>query len=281
LSIAIPPYATHYVELLPEQGAAPFSHTLRLEGPAWTRLVPVEVRAGTRMWWSNRGDAGHSWLQRRIDLRGVSHAELTYDLWYDIEWGWDWAGVRVSTDEGENWEWVEGLQSVVPPPGTGAPEAAYTGRSGVKGAPDGSRPAEWVQERIDLGSYAGREILVRFDMVTDDAVNEPGLCIDNLAIDAIEWRNEDEASDDGWVASGFAPIGNQVPLEYLVQAVTYAGDEASVSRLEASGGHGEWQIADLGRYANRVVLVISALTDPVGPISTEDIRFTLTIDRVP
>ncbi|MHB1318631.1 MAG: hypothetical protein ACYCYF_08455, partial [Anaerolineae bacterium] len=277
LSLSMPPYATRYVELLPPTGPA-LTLTMRLDGPAWTRLVPADAPSGTSVWWSNRGDAGHSWLERRIDLRGATHATLTYDLWYDIEWGWDWAGVRVSMDEGEHWTWVAGLHSVTPPPGSVAPHVAYTGRSSAQGGPDGSRVAEWVKERVDLSPYAGREILVRFDMVTDDALNEPGLCIDNLAIDAIGWRDEHTVADDAWVASGFARIDNRLPLVYVVQVVRYAGDEVVIQRLEATGGHGEWRLPDLGGVTDRAVLLISALTEAGGPLSTEEVGYTLSIE---
>lgn len=278
---SVPPYAAQYVELLPEQGLPLSALTMRLDGPSWTRLVPVDVLSGTSMWWSNRGDAGHSWLEKRIDLRGVSGAQMTFDVWYDIEWGWDWAGVRVSTDGGEQWTWVEGLQSVAPPAGTSAPYAAYTGRSGVEGAPLASQPASWVKERIDLGPYAGREILVSFDMMTDDALNGPGLCIDNLAIDAIGWHDEGTDADDGWGASGFVRTSNRVPVEYLVQVAIYAGDEVAIQRLEATGGKGEWRLANAGGVITRAVLIISAITDATGPISTEEIPFTLSIEPAP
>ena len=66
----------------------------------------------------------------------------------------------------------------------------------------GLAAGEWVEERVDLAQYAGSEILVRFDMMTDDALNEPGLCIDNLAVDAIGWQDEDTDSDDGWRSVG-------------------------------------------------------------------------------
>ena len=33
---------------------------------------------------------------------------------------------------------------------------------------------KWVEEQVDLTPYAGKQILLRFENVTDDAVNGPG-----------------------------------------------------------------------------------------------------------
>ena len=50
---------------------------------------------------------------------------------------------------------------------------------------------------VDLTPYAGSEVLVRFEYVTDDAVNGRGLCLDDFAIDEIGWADDAE-SDGGW-----------------------------------------------------------------------------------
>ena len=45
---------------------------------------------------------------------------------------------------------------------------------------------------MDLTPYAGKEILVRFEMITDDAVNMPGLLIDKIAIPEIGYTDNVE-----------------------------------------------------------------------------------------
>ena len=45
--------------------------------------------------------------------------------------------------------------------------SAYTGSSDD----DGDGEPDWVTERFDLSVYAGEEIWLRFEYVTDDAVN--------------------------------------------------------------------------------------------------------------
>ena len=65
------------------------------------------------MWWSNRGDAVDATLTRAFDLTGVSQASLAFDLWFDIEEGFDFAYVLASRDGGASWDVLEGRDSTV------------------------------------------------------------------------------------------------------------------------------------------------------------------------
>ncbi len=46
----------------------------------------------------------------------------------------------------------------------------------------GGKTPEWVEEQVDLTPFAGKEVQVRFEYVTDDAVNGPGMLLDNFAV---------------------------------------------------------------------------------------------------
>ena len=269
------PYTAYYVAL--ERGATGdlADLSVQLDAPVTTRLVAATVPDGPTMWWSNRGDAGHAWLERTIDLRAVMAATLTFDLWHDIEAGWDWGGVRVSADGGSNWVWLSGRHTAPSPAGEQEPQPLYTGRSGT----DGDR-AQWVAEQIDLSPYAGTQILLRFDMFTDDAQTEPGLCLDNIAIDAIGWRDED-GDATGWSAHGFVRTDAVVPLDYIVRAILFSGDSVSIHDIAMLDGHAEWAPGDDAQALERAVLVISPITDPSGPLTTEEIPVTLTLQQVP
>jgi len=52
-----------------------------------------------------------------------------------------------------------------------------------------------VREKIDLTPYAGRPIVVRFEMVTDDAVNLPGLCIDDMRVPELGFSDDSNRYD--------------------------------------------------------------------------------------
>jgi immune inhibitor A len=218
-------------------------------------------------------------LEHRFDLSDVPEAVLTFDLWYDIEYGWDYVGVRVSIDDGGSWVWLEGEHTRTLTGASAAPGPVYSGRSGVDAAAlagGDPPPAQWVSERIDLTPYVGHEIILRWDKFTDDGINEPGLCLDNIRIEAIGFYDDVEAGEGDWVAHGFMRHDNVLPVEYIVQVVTY-GESISVERLPVTDGRGEWLLPGLGDEFERAVLIISAAV----PVTTEPVPYRLTIEPWP
>ena len=114
--------------------------------------------------------------------------------------------------------------------------------------------------------YAGNEVLVRFEYVTDDAVNGRGLCLDDFAIDEIGW-SDDAESDGGWEANGFARVNNLVPEEFLVQIVRKApGGAAEVTRLLLDGeADGEVRLVGVNADpGEQVAVIVSAVTREEG-----------------
>jgi immune inhibitor A len=246
-------HGTDYVEL---QGDSPLA--FRFTGSTQIGLVDTTAHSGRYFWWSNRGDDSDMMLTRAFDLSDVSDATLEFWTWYDTEEDWDYAYVEISTDDGETWE------VLTTPSGTGTnPNGnsfgwAYTGRSG------GGAAAEWIQERIDLSPYAGQEVVVRFEYITDDAVNRPGLVLDDIAIPEIDYTSDFEKDADGWEPAGFIRHANVLPQRWLVQLILF-GRETTVQRLELNEDQtGEWVIPLEGR-TDRAVITISGLA----PVTTE------------
>jgi bacillopeptidase F (M6 metalloprotease family) len=55
----------------------------------------------------------------------------------------------------------------------------YTGCSG--GSETGMECSpQWIQEKVDLSAYAGQKILVRFEYITDAALNYESLMLDDI-----------------------------------------------------------------------------------------------------
>jgi hypothetical protein len=112
---------------------------------------------------------------------------------------------------------------------------AYTGMSGGADVP------AWLQERIDLTPFAGEELLLRFEYVTDGAASGPGVMLDNVAIQDIGLSDGFEALDPGWEAEGWLRTANAVPNEWGLFLVTEALGEAgnvvhSVTPLAVEAG---------------------------------------------
>ena len=210
----VPQYGSKYYKII-SSGPA----TLHFEGNKETPLVPRPPAGGDGCWWSNRGDSIDTTLTAEVALPDQDSLAMTYSLWYSIEEGWDYTYVEVSTDGGETWDVLEGnLSSAVDPVGN-AFGPGYTGSSG-----------RWLEDSVDLTPYRGREVLLRFEYVTDDAIHGAGLCLDNISIPGASFP--DVAATDGvpWEANGFVLTPHTVPQQYLLTVIEM-GTEPTVRRV--------------------------------------------------
>ncbi len=216
-------YGTHYVEMGSKLRES--SITVKFDGIGHNSLLPVEV-SQPGCWWSNVGDSITSSLTREVDLTGTERAMLKYDVWYSIEEEWDYVYLQVSEDGGGHWDILDTpLTSAANPIGV-AFGPGYTGAS--KG---------WQTEAVDLSKYSGRVILVRFQYVTDDALNDMGMCLKGLEISG----NGISSDDRGWSHDGFVFIDNRVPQEFAVQVIQ-KGDTNQVIRVPLQlTSAGMWQ----------------------------------------
>ena len=197
-------------------------------------------------WWSDRSDGIDSRLTRKIDLTGVSSATLTFDIWYDIEPGWDYGYVAASTDDGRTWTALAGDNTTLDDPVGAAYGPGYTGQT------DG-----WVRETVDLSTYAGDEVLLRFEYITDDATHLTGLAVDNIAIAEIGLQDSADA-DSGWDRDGLQRVDGPIKQEFIVQAI---GTDGRVVRSTLDSGNvGGMLLGD-----GATVIAISAVT----PSTTE------------
>jgi immune inhibitor A len=248
-------YGADYIEL--QTGETSEAWTVHFTGSTAVRLVDNEAHSGSYQWWSNRGDESDTTLTRAFDLTGLGQATLQAWLWYDIEEDYDYAYVEVSTDGGQTWDILPGKHTTDHNPSGNSFGQAYTGKSGGEaGASEasGAKP-QWVLEEMDLSPYAGQQILLRFEYITDDAYNSPGFCVDDISVPELGYHYDAEG-DDGWVALGFIRTGNTLPQRYLVQLVEL-GAETVVRRMDLNGDQ-KGQLV-IGGEVERAALVVSAL----------------------
>jgi len=246
----------------------PDAPTVRVafRGVSTAELFPLAPPSGRACWWGNAGDSIDATLTREIDLGTAESATLRWKVWHDIEADWDYAYVEVSGDGGRTWDILTPRHASDSDPNGAAYGPGYTGRT-----------EGWLSDQVDLSSYAGGRVMVRFEYVTDDAVHLDGICLDDFEVPEIGW-SDDAESDGGWTAEGFARVGNRIQQEYLVQIVTDAGDDGPVvERLPiAPDGSGETTLSTDGGNT-MIVVIVSAVTSA----SRSDAPYTLTIEPVP
>jgi hypothetical protein len=218
---SVPQYAGDYIEL-----KSPRDLSIDFAGSTKARLIGAEPHSGQYFWWSNRGDVTDLTLTREFDLSGVKQATLKYWTWYALEKDWDYAYLTVSADGGQRWQIIQAPSTTDSNPVNANYGWGYTGNSG------GGEQPMWIQETVDLSKYAGRKILVRFEVINDLAVNLPGLALDDVSVPEINYADDFESGAGGWQSAGWLHTNNFVPQGYVVQLVSFGQDgTTTVSRL--------------------------------------------------
>jgi immune inhibitor A len=237
---------------------------VRFSGSTLVPLVGNEVHSGAYQWWAVRGDEGDATLTRAFDLSGLSRATFEVWMWYDLEEDYDYGYVAVSADSGETWTLLANEHTTTASPTGDSYGPAFTGRSG------GGTAAKWVQQAFDLSPYAGQEILVRFEVITDESVNRPGLALDDFAIPELGYADDVEGGEAGWQAEGWLRVTEKVPQSFLVQVISL-GSSPRVERMVLDQeNQGEVTISGLGAGIDRAVLAISAMA----PYTTEPATYS-------
>jgi immune inhibitor A len=243
----VAPYGVDYIYL---QGDVDL--TLDFYGDTRARLLDTGSHSGDHLWYANRGDDSNMRLTRAFDLSGLTQATLQFWTWYDIETDWDYGYVVVSNDDGATWQILRGPNTTDTNPNGNSYGWAYTGRSG-------DVPV-WIQEGVDLSAYAGQQILLRFEYVTDDALNYPGWAIDDIAIPELAFLDDGEEGRS-WRAQGFQRLTAPLDQRFIVQVIEM-GETTSVRRLPLDAANrGEVRLSGFGSTLDKAIIFVAAASD--------------------
>lgn len=219
--------------------------TLSFTGSTVTGLLPADPYSGSYAFWSNKGDESDMTLTREFDFTNVSAPiELSFQTWYDIETDWDYVYVEVS-ENGETWE------ILTTPSGTGTDPSGNSYGWGYTGVTD------WKQETVDLSAYAGKKVFVRFEYITDAAVNGEGFMVDDIEVTAVNYKSDFEADNGGWVAEGFVRVQNTLPQTFGLALILTS--DSSVTMIPVNPDQTA-EIALSLTDGNEAYLIVSGLT---------------------
>lgn len=247
-STTVHQYGTDYYVLPSPKGDL----TISFDGQENAKLVDVDAHSGKVQWWSNRGDEIDSRLTRKVDLSGTKKATFRFWTWFDLEENYDYAFVMVSTDAGKTWTTLPGRYTTTENPNGGNFGSGFTGKSGAQPA--------WVQESMDLTPYAGKQILLRLEYVTDDVYNAQGIGFDDFEIPEIGWKDDAETEGD-WVAEGFVRTDNRLDQGFAVQVITQgkATKVQSMALDDLAKGQLVLRNVGSGQDISSVVVAVSGL----------------------
>jgi len=250
-------FGVDYVEI-----TCPGQHTLSFSGNTANTILPTEAYSGDYFFWSNMGDHSNMSLEQRFDLKEVNASiEMTYQTWYDLEEDYDYVFVSASTDE-TDWQILNSTSCTYEDPSGNSYGCGLNGQTN-----------SWQLETVDLSQFAGEEVTIRFDYVTDAAVNGVGMVIDDVEIAAIEYFSDFEADQGGWDAKGFVRIQNVLPQEFRISMITL-GNEIEIIPVELDDANQAKIEIDINDDVDSVILVISGTT----PVTRQKAQYSIEID---
>jgi hypothetical protein len=223
-------------------------YTLEFEGSVQVGVLPADPYSGEFAFYSNRGDESDMTLTRSFDFREHSGPlTLSYWTWYDLEKDYDYLYLVASLD-GEDW------QILTTPSGTPEDPSGNSYGWGYNGF-SGGGPA-WIQEQVDISQFAGQEVLLRFEYVTDAAVNGEGFLLDDVAVPETGYFSDFEADYGGWEAAGFVRIQNGLPQTFRLALIRF-GDTITVEHISLPADNAASIPLSIGGDVQEVVLVVS------------------------
>jgi immune inhibitor A len=180
------------------------------------RVVTTQVGApyaGTHFYYSGTGDELDVSMSKPVTLPAGSPT-LTAKVRYNIEEGWDYAYLRVSTDGGATWTNVATNLSTDDDPNT------QNFGHGITGTSAGNT---WVDLTADLSAYAGKSVLIGFRYWTDGATQgNGGPLVPGFAIDEIAITGQPVDGAEGAVAWTFSPATDGFHVTTGTESKSYA-----------------------------------------------------------
>lgn len=248
-------YGADYLEV-PYAG----TYTLDFSGDAETPLVLTGTHSDDWMWWSYNSTGTATALTQTFDLSEVDDATLKYWVWGETGDFPGYLHVLASTD-GVQWEPIEGVNMQSSNRFSEAPGPHHAGRL------DG-----WQADFISLSDYAGDEVQIRFEYVTNNAVTGPGFVIDDISIPELEWSDDVEGESEDWEVDGFLRTQQYVDQNWAL-VVIHKGDTPTVEIIPVEAGEASTQI-EIGD--DGAVILVGAMA----PFTQVDAGYQLTLTPI-
>ena len=133
-------------------------------------------------------------LANVVDLTAAIRAKVSFNAKWQIEKGFDYTAFQASADGGFTWTSLCGKYTSIGTASQLVNEPLY----------DGDQPT-WVQEEVDLNSFIGQTILLRFILTSDQFQEFDGFYFDDLTIETLSSNIGGTVLVPGVFISGASP----------------------------------------------------------------------------
>lgn len=211
-----PPWGTDYIWITGDPKAL---GKFTFNGVPYSTF-PTGWTSDGNMLWGGAGDLLDNWAI----FETVGGGTLTFDTSYDIEQGWDFGFVQVSTDGGSTWTSLSNgyTTSVHDPSAHPTVVANLPGLTGSQAL---------VNMSYDLSAYAGQNILVGFRYVTDWATTGAGWYIDNVKVDST-LISDGSSTAPFHDLTYYLPINNDYTVTFIGVKSKGKGNDYKVASLK-------------------------------------------------
>ncbi len=223
--------------------------TLTFAGDATAALIDAPPPAGDAFWFAPPGNNSRAQLTAEVDLTAAGAPTLDFAVWHDLEPTYDFAYLSASTDGGQTWTILSPAQPVFGPygPAWGGPSAG------------------WRQESVSLDDFAGGEVRLRFDVLTDFQGLGRGFALSGLVVSGV-------AVQPAWRADGFVETGATLPQCWELRLIRKGATPEVIRLTPDVTGRGQWTI-DLGPDGGALVVM------PVTPLVASPADYWVRVAR--
>ncbi len=161
----------------------------------------ARVHSGQQSFWSTKANnLCVTLVTPPLSLTDGESSQLSFWTAWDVEQGWDGGVIEISTDNGTNWTRLTPAGGY---PGTISDGGTLCGVAVGAGAFTGMGHFTWSPYQVDLSSYAGRTVKLRWLYRTDTAQTGEGWLVDDIALTHAQVPGTCSVNGDGIFDDGF------------------------------------------------------------------------------
>lgn len=198
-------YGGRYFRLNRERGQAELTVSFGSEMPLFSMIGADETAA-----FYASGTTNNSLLsmKRTFDLtKAGAQVALSFRIATDLETDFDYLYLLSSTDGEKSWTQLQ------LPGGSDQNLSGFNLGNGLTGSSGG-----WRDVSLDLSSFAGKQVVLRFDVITDQAVTGEGVLLKDFRLS--DAMGLSVSADDGWEMMGWSRYeSNRTPVSFAFVSI--------------------------------------------------------------